>query len=409
MAKPAAGLTFTRSVGVPPAEVFHMFTSPSALQEWCCQAAQVDPRPSGRLYLWWNQGYYTAGVFTEVTTGQHLAFTWQGAGDPAATVVQVDFASAVGGGTQVTVTHNGVGTDTVWASTGEGIRQGWEAALENLQSVLETGVDLRLARRPMFGLSGFAPLSPERAADLGVPVAEGLWIDGVLEGMGAHTAGIRHDDVLVRLDDRPITTPQSLAPVLAAHQAGDRVEAIIYRGPQQHRATVELSRRTYVDVELPASAQALAEATRAAYTALDREVDAAFDDVSEADADYHPAPDAWNAKQVLAHLSAVERDLQVWLTKWIEGSDLADRFHANDWTRLSALVTTYPTIVELVAELRRSEAATATMIATLPPEVARRKYLLHQLAQWIPSSAEHVRDHLVEVGRVVAAARTTHA
>ena len=318
MATPAPSLTFTRSIGVPPAEVFDLFTSPSALQEWCCQVAQVDPRPGGRLYLWWGQGYYTAGVFTEVTTDRRLAFTWRGDGDPVATTVQVDFTSAAGGGTRVTLAHSGLGTESAWASAAEGIRLGWEAALENLQSVLETGVDLRLARRPMFGLSGFAPLSPERAADLGVPVAEGLWIDGVLEGMGAHTAGIRHDDVLVRLDDRPITTPQSLAPVLAAHQAGDRVEAIFYRGPQQHRATVELSRRPYGDVDLPASAQALAEATRATYTALDREVDAAFDDVSEADADYHPAPDAWNAKQVLAHLIAVERDLQVWLTKWIE-------------------------------------------------------------------------------------------
>src|SRR5215831_5700798 len=115
MAMPAVALTFSRLIDVPPAEVFHLFTSPSALQEWCCHAAQVDPRPSGHFYLWWNQGYYTAGVVTEVTTGQRLAFTWQGAGDPAATVVQVDFASAAGGGTQVTVTHTGVGTDTAWA------------------------------------------------------------------------------------------------------------------------------------------------------------------------------------------------------------------------------------------------------------------------------------------------------
>ncbi len=406
MATPAAALTFTRSISVPPAEVFHLFTSPSALQEWCCQAAQVDPRPSGRLYLWWHQGYYTAGVFTEVTTDQRLAFTWQGAGDPAATVVRVDFASAVGGGTQVTVTHNGVGTDSVWASTAEGIRHGWEAALENLQSVLETGVDLRLARRPMFGLNDADTLSAERAAELGVPATEGLWIGGVLEGMGADAAGIRRDDVLVRLDDRPITTQQSLAPVLAAHHAGDRVEAVFYRGPQQHRVAVELSRRPLVD--LPASAQALAEATRATYATLDREVDAVFDEMSEAAADHRPALDAWNAKQVLAHLIAVERDIHVWITKWIEGGDLTDQFHANDWTRLSTLVTTYPTIAELLVELKRSEAATATMIATLPPEVARRKYLLHHLAQWIPSSADHVRDHLVEVGRLVASARTTH-
>jgi uncharacterized protein YndB with AHSA1/START domain len=407
MATPAPALTFSRSIGVPPAAVYHLFTSPSALEEWCCQAAQVDPRPGGRLYLWWDHGYYTAGMVTEVTTDRRLAFTWQGAGDPAATVVRVDLASAVGDGTLVTLTHSGVGSESAWAGTAEGIRRGWEAALENLQSVLETGVDLRLARRPMFGLDDSDALRPQRAAELGVPVGEGLWIGGVMEGMGAHAAGIRRDDVLVRLDDRPITTPQSLAPVLAAHRAGDRVEAIVYRGPQQHRVMVELSRRPHD--ELPASAQALAAATRATYTMLDREVDAAFDGVSEADADWRPAPEAWNAKQVVAHLIAVERDREVWLTKWIEGGDLADRFHANDWTRLGALVVAYPTIAELLAELKRSEDATATMLATLPPEVARRKYLLHQLAQWIPVSAEHVRDHLVEVGRVVAAARSTHA
>jgi hypothetical protein len=167
--------------------------------------------------------------------------------------------------------------------------------------------------------------------------------------------------------------------------------------------TVELSRRPLV--ELPASAQALAEAARATYATLDRDVDAVFAGVSEAAADYRPAPDAWNAKQVLAHLIAVERDVHVWITKLIEEGDLIDQFHANDWTRLSALVTTYSTILELVVELKRSEATTVTMIATLPPEVARRKYLLNHLAQWIASSPDHVRDHLVEIDRLVAAAR----
>src|SRR5215469_15148470 len=109
MATPAETLTFSRSIGVPPAEVFRLFASPSALEEWCCQAARVDPRPGGGLYLWWDHGYYTAGVFTAVTTDQRLAFTWRGAGDPAATTVQVGFTSAAGGGTQVTLTHTGLG------------------------------------------------------------------------------------------------------------------------------------------------------------------------------------------------------------------------------------------------------------------------------------------------------------
>ena len=94
----------------------------------------------------------------------------------------------------------------------------------------------------------------------------------------------------------------------------------------------------------PKSAAALAEATRAEYATLDPDVDALFAGVAEAEADYHPAPDAWNAKQVLAHLIAVERDTHTWITKMIEGGDLSDQFHANDWTRLSALVAVYPTV-----------------------------------------------------------------
>src|SRR5204862_3704347 len=101
----------SRTINAPPATVFALFRSGSALQAWGCAAAQVDLRPGGRVYLWWNRGYYTAGVFTEIEPAQHLAFTWQGAGDPGTTVVQIDFVPT-DGGTEVRVTHNGVGTDS---------------------------------------------------------------------------------------------------------------------------------------------------------------------------------------------------------------------------------------------------------------------------------------------------------
>jgi uncharacterized protein YndB with AHSA1/START domain len=406
MEMPAAAFTFTRTVLTPPAEAFHLFVSSTALQEWCCHAAQVDPRPSGRVYLWWNPGFYAVGTFIEVTKDQRLGFTWQGTGDPAVTAVSVDFAAAPGGGTDVRLTHSGIGMDTAWASAAMGIRQGWETALENLQALVETGVDLRLARRPLLGVSDGEPLSAAHAAALGVPVAEGFWIKGVLDGSGAHAAGIRRDDVLMQLAGQPITTWHSLEPALAAQRVGDWVEAVCYRGPELRRAMVQLSQRQVDD--LPASIQALAAATRSAYAALDREVDAVFAGVSEDEATYRQAPDAWNAKQVIAHLIAVERDTQTWITKLIEGGDLSDHFHANDWTRLSALVAAYPAIAELVAELKCSEAVTTTMVATLPPAVARRKYLLAQLGHWIPDVPRHVRDHLVEIRLVLATARAQH-
>ena len=56
-----ATLHFTRTVQADAAAVF-LSTTPSALRDWLCDAAKVDPRQGGPIYLWWNDGYYTGGV-----------------------------------------------------------------------------------------------------------------------------------------------------------------------------------------------------------------------------------------------------------------------------------------------------------------------------------------------------------
>src|SRR5438132_9818080 len=176
-------LTFERTVHTSPSEAFHAFTHPTALRDWLCNAAEVDPRAGGCVYLWWNGGYYSAGVFTELRRDENLAFTWRGPEDPAASEVRVGFAPH-DGKTTISLTHGGLGSDEGWAEAIKQIRRGWEVGLENLQSLLETGIDLRLARRPMLGISGGGELDAERAARLGVPVTEGLWLDGFIDGMG---------------------------------------------------------------------------------------------------------------------------------------------------------------------------------------------------------------------------------
>jgi uncharacterized protein YndB with AHSA1/START domain len=402
MISPAASLMFTRAVKASPSELFHLFTSPSGVLAWLCHAAEVDPCPAGRIYLWWHQGYYTAGVFTEVRPNQQLTFTWQGPGDPAATIVHVDFVPAATSNpavtnTRITVTHSGFGTDPASVRAAASIGRGWEAALENLQAVVETGVDLRLANAGEIGLREADSVGALRAADLGVPVAEGLWIGGVSEGLAAHAAGLQRDDVLVQLDGRPITTWPSIQPILWAYRPGDRIEASFYRGAMLHHVTVELSRPSSPPPDPPASAQAIAEAAGAAYAALDAELDAVLAGVGEAAAERRPASDAWSTKQIVAHLIAVERDLQTWITALIEDGNMTPLFHANEWTRLSALVAAYPTIADLLAELKRSEAATLTMLATLPSPAASRKYLLYSLSLWLPGFPEHAREHLVEL------------
>ena len=57
-----------------------------------------------------------------------------------------------GAGTALVVTHTPSGGGAKWAKAVKEAQKGWETGLENLQSVLETGQDLRLTLRPMLGI-----------------------------------------------------------------------------------------------------------------------------------------------------------------------------------------------------------------------------------------------------------------
>lgn len=378
-------LTFERTVQASPSDAYHAFTSANALRSWLCNAAQVDPRKGGRIYLSWNNGFYTAGVFTDVQRDERLAFTWRGPDDPSPSEVQVTF-EAQDGSTRVVVRHPQA-------------PKIWEDGLENLQSILETGVDLRFARRPMFGLNGGGVLDAGRAAELGVPVTEGMYLDGVVEGMGAQAAGMQKGDVVVRLAGHDITNFPSFVGALEGHRAGDRVPVVFYRGAERHEVEIELSARPMP--EYPASAEELARLARETYAALDEELDRAFEGVTEEQADYRPAADAWNAKEIIGHLIAVERDLQAWITALIEEADIENIFHSNTLPRLQAMVSVHPTVPEIVAELKRSKAETAALLASLPEQVVRRKHYYHQIASEWTGLVDHQREHFAEVRQLV--------
>src|SRR5436190_4641834 len=195
--KQAQEIVLERTISVVPNEVYRAFTNKIALQDWLCNTAEVDPRAGGRIYLWWDKGYHSSGIYTDLERGKTVAFTWRGPGDPEATEVRVSLEPKGESATHIIMTHTGLGPGEEWSEAAFQDKRGWESALENLQSVLETGTDLRIARRPMFGLNSGNNLDDERAANLGVPVSEGLWIGGLVDGLGAQKAGLQKDDVVV--------------------------------------------------------------------------------------------------------------------------------------------------------------------------------------------------------------------
>lgn len=394
---------FKRAINAPPAEVYRAFTNSTALREWFCNAATTDPHKGGRFYVWWNSGFYAAGEFTALAPGKKVAFTWHGRGEPGPTRVQISLA-AKKGGTVVTLAHSGVGTGKPWARTAKEIEEGWAGSVENLQAVLETGMDLRFTRRPMLGISGGDEVTPEIAARLGVPVVEGVRLDGVLDGMGAHAAGLQRDDVFVGLAGKKITGWTSLINIMQAHRAGDTIPVVFYRGKEKKKTTMTLSARPLPEV--PPTPPELAEAVRKNYAELDAELAHCFEGVSEAEAGHHPAPGEWNTKENLAHLIVDERDRHAWIDELINGEEPSyDGFAGNIQVRHKAIVSAYPSAPALLEELKRHEAETVALLAALPPEFVARRGSYWRLGHNLLQLSRHTREHIGQIRAAIESAR----
>lgn len=387
-------LTFKRVLTASPAEVYRAFTNSSALREWLCEAAQADPRKGGRLYLWWGSGYYSAGEYTALAPGKKIGFTWRGRDEPEATRVQVSL-KARKAGTEVALTHSGLGAGKAWARNRQEITDGWPKALENLQSVLETGHDLRYTSRPLLGIS-FDDFNAEIAAKLGVPVTQGVRLSSVSEGLGAEAAGLQKGDVLVSLGGRALTDPNSFAPALQGRRAGDTVKVVFYRGPEKKTTQMTLSPRPLAPV--PPTPPELAEAVRKIYAEMDAELEKVFAGVTEAQAAHKSAPAEWSAKETLAHLIAGERDNQHWIGDLVGGHEWwYDDWGGNVYPRIVGTTAVYPTLAAVLEELKRNEAEVVAALTALPPEFVARKGSYWRLGHSLLQLASHTQEHLEQI------------
>ena len=377
----AQTLKFKRTVNAPPAEVYRAFTHATALRDWLCNAAQTEVRPGGRFYVWMNSGFYATGEFVKLEPGKRLVFTWYGKDEPAPTRVQV-LLQPKEGGTSITLKHEQIGSGAKWAKTIREIQDGWTESLENLQSVLETGIDLRMARQPRLGIL-IGDFSPEIATQLSVPVKAGIRLEGTAEGTGARAAGLQKNDVIVKVGGKKAADFPSLTNAVKGHRAGDRVAVTFYRGGEKKIVQLELSAQSAP--ELPATGAELADIVRRNYTQLNAELGKLFADVTEAEAEHRPAPDAWNLKEMAAHFIACERDFQSWMADMLNDNVVNDwlEFRPNVVERLHALVERFGTLPALMEELKRSQAETVSLLAALPASFVARKHMYRRAASWM--------------------------
>ncbi|HEX6385558.1 MAG TPA: SRPBCC domain-containing protein [Anaerolineae bacterium] len=395
-------LEFEQTVKASPAQLYRAFTNATALREWLADVATTSPKVGGRCYLAWNDGYYSSGEFTRLAENEAIDFTWHGRGEPDPSTVKVTL-TPVTEGTRVNVEHGPFGTGAEWSETAEALEKGWRYALENLASVMATGEDLRFTRRPMLGIV-LSDFNADTATRLGVPVTQGIRLDSVVAGMGAEAAGLQQDDVIVAMAGHDVVDWSSLTNALQAHQAGDTVEVVFYRGPEKRSVPMTLSGRPLP--EIPATATALAEAVQERYAQVESDLEQFFAEVSVAEARHKPAPDEWSAKEVLAHLIHSERGWHNGMADMIGGHEpWYDDWSGNIQARVAATVAAYPTVKELLDELKRHHAETVAMVANLPRDFLDRKATYWRLAYNLLDEPYHHETHMEQMRAAVAGAR----
>jgi len=136
MATPRQEITLTRTILVPPPQVYAAFATAEGWCAWCCETAEVDARVGGE-YCIYTQGYNAHGKFTHLEPERALAFTWDGDQEPP-TEVRVELAGQ-DGGTRLAFTVTVLDSLDAWPGFLDFLGRTWGRVLDNLRAVLEEG------------------------------------------------------------------------------------------------------------------------------------------------------------------------------------------------------------------------------------------------------------------------------
>lgn len=383
-----ATIAVTRTIAAPVAQLYRAFTNAQALREWFCDIATVQPQVGGHFYVAWNNGDALLGKYTALEPNKTIGLTIRALADTDRSNVTITLA-AQPDATTLTLVDTSDGAE--WLQMKDAVEKGWQDALAVLQTGLETGVDLREARRPMLGIA----LTGSQSGDTGVRIG------GAVEGMAAHRADVQKDDQILSIGGKATPDWSALTAALGAHRAGDVVTVVYDRAGQQHQSQVALSPRPMP--AMPATAAELADQLGQSYAAIRDEMTALLQGVTEAQATQPPAPGEWSVKEALAHLLLSERTLQCrvgWLLSDLESGP--DNWDGSLPAQITAVLTAYPTLAALTQAFQASLTETTALLATLPPSFVVQKRSFNRVAREMTSWSDHIRDHLAQMRAALA-------
>ena len=400
--KPANVVEEKLAVNATPEVAFAAITSALDLSGWLCNEARCEVRPGGMFELWWNSGYAVRGKVKKVDRPHLFSVSWLGSGEQRETSVTFTLAD-LATGTEITVQHGGFGQGAKWAAAMEESRKGWASSLKNLAHLVDTGIDLREASRPMLGVFLGEQPNAERLAQERSAAMPGVYLAGVIDGLSAQAAGLKAHDLIISVGGMPTPGDRSIAATLQGHVAGDHVEVVYMRGNERHSVSLELKPRPMPD--LPFDIPSLITVLRERYARVNATIEHALAGASEDKAARSPTADGWSAKQIMAHLCATER-LQHYIiaTAWVGDQVLNTPGNPTAAPAVvAAVLSLEPTAAGLLRQLRREEEMTLALFAAIPPEMAANRARVRRTAAETYRLFDHIDEHVEQFQQALAA------
>ncbi|MBA7698737.1 Periplasmic serine endoprotease DegP [subsurface metagenome] len=158
--------------------------------------------------------------------------------------IQTDAAINFGnsGGPLINLDGKVIGINTAIYGSSGNIGIGFAIPINMAKHAYEQLVESGTVER---GFLGVMPndLDPEMAEAFGLKDNKGVAISEVTEGSAADKAGLRHNDVILELDGKPVESADSFRNRIAMLKPGKKINLLVWRDGKRRTFTVRLDKR----------------------------------------------------------------------------------------------------------------------------------------------------------------------
>jgi S1-C subfamily serine protease len=133
-----------------------------------------------------------------------------------------------------------IGINTAIAGQGQNI--GFAISIDPAKSVLDDLEHGNVPVHPFLGVQA-AAVTPALQRQLGLHIDHGALVVAVTAGSAAENAGIQEGDVILKVGDHDVATPDDLSDALNRAHPGDTVPVVVERGGQRTTVSATIGQR----------------------------------------------------------------------------------------------------------------------------------------------------------------------